>query len=254
MTATDIKSAKRCLQILELFTEVRRPLRLKEIVERLDCPVSSMAALLKCMSEFGYLAFDRIERTYVPTARVAQIGSWIMDDFDEQKILQAMENLQRKSGELVMLAMANDIYVQIIRVFRAVNPIQFYTEAGTRHPLVRSCFGWLLLARLSDDAIKKIYTRTVREGELKEADLPLSRLFENIRQTRQQGFGFQRGLIITGVSAIAMLVPSPTGRTQLGISIAGPTDRIEANRKKLIAELMAEVGLLSQGVNSTASK
>src|ERR1700755_1887392 len=71
------KSARRVFDILELFRERQCPLRLKDVVDSLGMPTSSAAALLKTMAQMNYLSFESTSRTYLPTLRLSQLGSWV---------------------------------------------------------------------------------------------------------------------------------------------------------------------------------
>jgi len=77
MRRSVVKSASRTLEVLELFSERRRPLRLHEIYEHLDYPQSSATNLLKSMVVMGYLNYNRAARTYIPTSKVGSLGNWL---------------------------------------------------------------------------------------------------------------------------------------------------------------------------------
>lgn len=53
-----VKSALRVLEILELFDAGRRPLRVADIVDRMNVPQSSPSMLLKTLVARGYMDFD----------------------------------------------------------------------------------------------------------------------------------------------------------------------------------------------------
>ncbi|WP_249025655.1 helix-turn-helix domain-containing protein [Erythrobacter sanguineus] len=77
MQRTKVKSASRTLEVLELFMEERRPLRLNEIYKALGYPQSSATNLLKSMLVMGYLNYNRANMTYLPTMRVSALGNWL---------------------------------------------------------------------------------------------------------------------------------------------------------------------------------
>ena len=69
-----VKSARRVLEIFELFAEVQQSLTLTEIARRLNYPAPSALALLKSLQALDYMAFDPAGKTYSPTMRVAMLG------------------------------------------------------------------------------------------------------------------------------------------------------------------------------------
>ena len=59
------RSATRALDVLELFGQVRRPLRAVEVSRALDMHPSSTNQLLKTMVEAGHLIFDARAKAYL---------------------------------------------------------------------------------------------------------------------------------------------------------------------------------------------
>ena len=72
-----------------------------------------------------------------------------------------MRRIGRKLGETILLGTSTDIYVEIVDILRARQPLQYYTHVGTRVLLVHSGLGWPLLSELGDDEIARIYRRTI---------------------------------------------------------------------------------------------
>src|SRR5271170_5555942 len=76
-----VKSAARVLAILEYFDDVQRSSTITEISEELGYPQSSTSALMRSLVSLGYLNYDRHARTFVPSTRVALLGSWLNSRF-----------------------------------------------------------------------------------------------------------------------------------------------------------------------------
>src|SRR5215471_12160295 len=80
ITGSVVKSAGRVLQVLEFFDDIRRESNVVEIKDALGYPQSSTSALLRSLVELGYLNYNNTSRTYIPTTRVALLGTWIDND------------------------------------------------------------------------------------------------------------------------------------------------------------------------------
>ena len=72
------RSATRALDVLELFGEMRRPLRAIEMSKALGLHPSSINQLLKTMVESAHLTFDAHLKTYLPSPRLAQFSAWML--------------------------------------------------------------------------------------------------------------------------------------------------------------------------------
>jgi len=235
------KSARRVFDILELFRERQCPLRLKDVVDALGMPTSSAAALLKTMAQMNYLSFESTSRAYLPTLRLSQLGSWVTSaNYEGGPIQEAVRRIGRKIGETILLGTSTDIYVEIVEILRARQPLQYYTHVGTRVLLVHSGLGWPLLSEMRDEEIARIYRRTVRQKKLERGAASLTRLSKEIEQVRRNGYCLSRGMVTRGVGVVGMMVPTPANHRRLAIGIAGPQERIEKNLTKILAAFRAE--------------
>lgn len=236
-----IKSARRVFDILELFRERQCPLRLKDVVDALGMPTSSAAALLKTMAQMNYLSFESTTRAYLPTPRLSRLGGWVTTAiYEDGPIQEAVRRIGRKLGETILLGTATDIYVEIVDIVRAREPLQYYTHVGTRVLLVHSGLGWPLLSELRDEEIARIYRRTIAQRKLQRGLFPLARLEREIEQVRRDGYCLSHGMVTRGVGVVGMVVPTPAKHRRLAIGIAGPQERIEKNLTKILAAFRAE--------------
>ncbi len=245
------KSARRVFEILELFRERQCPLRLKDVVDALGMPTSSAAALLKTMAQMNYLSFESASRAYQPTLRISQLGSWVTtENYESGPIQEAVRRIGRKVGETILLGTVTDIYVEIVEILRARQPLQYYTMVGSKVLLVHSGVGWPLLSGLSDPEIEKIYRRTVRLKKIERQLSSLNRLKAGIKQVRRDGYCLSRGMVTRGVGVVGMMVPTPPGHRRLAIGVAGPQERIEKNKLRILAAIRAENARLTQFASS----
>jgi DNA-binding IclR family transcriptional regulator len=235
------KSARRVFDILELFRERQCPLRLKDVVDSLGMPTSSAAALLKTMAQMNYLSFESTSRAYLPTLRLSQLGDWVTPaSYEGGPILEAVRRIGRKLGETILLGTMTDIYVEIVDILRAREPLQYFTHVGSRVLLVHSGLGWPLLSELRDDEVVRIYRRTVRQNKLDRSLSSLNRLKSGVEQVRRDGYCLSRGMVTRGVGVVGMMVPTPANHRRLAIGIAGPQERVEKNLTKILAAFRAE--------------
>jgi len=89
------------------------------------------------------LSFESSSRAYLPTLRLSQLGSWVTAaNYEGGPIQEAVRRIGRKVGETILLGTATDIYVEIVDILRARQPLQYYTTVGTRVLLAHSGLGW----------------------------------------------------------------------------------------------------------------
>lgn len=228
-----VKSAGRILRILEFFDEVRRPASVMEIARALGFPQSSTSDLVQSLVVMGYLSFDRETRLYVPTPRVALLGSWIDETISGGQIQRLMAELGEATGETIILAIANGPFVRYVQVVPATKPMRLHIRPGMTRPIAGSGLGNLLLSTCPDDEIPALVAAVneQREGE----PLELAPLMEEIRDIRRSGVSLSVDRISKGAGVVSVLLPRPPGRQPLALGIGGLSESISAERDALVA-------------------
>ena len=239
-----VKSAVRVFEILEFFNRERRPLRLRDLVDYLDYPTSSIAALLKSMTSQGYLGFDSKSHTYMPTSRLAHLVSWIpVDTFEQGVVLDAMRTLQQSLRETVVLGAENGIYLEYVETLRSNEGIQMLIPQGTRRLLIQTGVGWQLLGRRSEADALEIYRQTVAAGEIEEREFPAADFLRKCEEFSKEDISYVKARDLVkrvahpGGGMVSILVPVPEGHRALTIGIGGPAERLEGKMQEIFSAL-----------------
>ena len=235
-----VKSAQRALEILEVFARQRRPLALKEILDELGYPTSSGSALMKSLVALGYLDYDRERRTYFPTMRIAVLGSWVPAAlFGEGPLLASLEELHRKVGETVVLAVQSDLHAQYVHVIHSAEPLQFRAPPGTLRPLARSGMGLVLLSAKTDGEVERLRRRINASGD--GGTQSREEMMSRVNEVRARGYAFSKNSISPGLGIIGAALPhGPFGRVA-AVGVAGRVPRLEEKQEAIVAEMQAMI-------------
>ncbi len=242
MRRRTVKSASRAFEVLELFADLRRPLRLNEIHTALGYPQSSTTTLLKSMVMSGYLNYSRHSRTYLPTTQVSALGNWLTGHIVAAPAYRTLvERLQRITNETVGLATENDLYIQYVLFREPAHDFKSVPREGVMRPMIDSAAGLALLSQMSDRQIEKIF-RYSHYYRMNDGEVPrLEQLMQDIRWIRQIGYAHHENRPDPGLSAIAM----PLGQTMYGVRLAigvgGLVDRIARAKTDIVKALREEV-------------
>ena len=253
MTESAIKTSRRVFEILESFESTRRPMALKEFVERFGYPASSASALLKSLVALGYLDYDRFSRTYMPTMRIASLGHWVHGAlFGEGEVLRLMQRLAMLTGESVTLAAQSDLTVQYVYLIPSTLPIWYRVPIGMSRPLALSGLGWLMLGVRTDEEIEAL----VRRMNFREQDpgkrIVLSELLDRVEEARSDGYVFSRHTLEHGAGSIGMLLPDRRFGRVFAVGVHGPVERLEEKRDLVLRELRAGVRRLKMAGQDAA--
>lgn len=233
-----VKSAARVLQVLEYFDEIQREARVSEIAARLEYPQSSTSVLLKSLTQLGYLEYDAESRSYLPSPRVALLGTWLdKGPVRNGSLVRMLEDLSEQTGGTIILAARNGVFSQYIHVIQARTAMRFHVPPGTRRLAVWSATGFALLAPAPDAAIASLVRRTNAEARRDEPPIPSAAVLRHVAQVRREGHFFSRGLVTAGAGSIAVPLPEGIDRRQrpLAVAVSGLLDDF-MQREAMIVE------------------
>jgi DNA-binding IclR family transcriptional regulator len=228
-----IKSAGRSLEVLELFRDVKKPLRLTDIAEALSLPQSSASMLLRSLIKMGYLI--RIERSYAPSMRITLLGSWLNDSmFVGGNLMNLIEELSRVTGDTVILATRNGLYVEVLSVVQGAMDTLHHTRPGDARPLTRALMGHMILSTMNRQEVESLVLRINAEQKRPERRVKFPPLVPVLDRIRQDGYGYAEGTIPNAANIAVLLPPGPFG-DQLVVGNAGTIARIKPRRDEVLS-------------------
>jgi DNA-binding IclR family transcriptional regulator len=239
--ATPVKSAGRVLEILEYFDDVKHRARASDITEHFGYPQSSTSYLLKSLTQMGYLEFNPSSRTYMPTTRVALLGSWIWESaISDGTLIRLMKTIGASTGQTVLLGARNGIYAQYIHVIEAENGFPIHVPTGTCRLLVWSAAGFALLSNEREQTIRLLVLRT--NAEVPNLQIKLRQVLANVGTVRRQGYFLSDGLVTPGGAHISMPLPVEATRGRaLVIGVSGRSDVIRRDEARIVEAMQIAI-------------
>ncbi|KRB75747.1 IclR family transcriptional regulator [Noviherbaspirillum sp. Root189] len=247
--ASTVKSAKRVMEIFELFDEVQLPMNLTDISTRLGYPAASALALLKSLQAMDYVSFNPNNKTYSPTMRIAMLGGWIQGQiFMNGTVVALMNDLAERTGETIMLGMQNDIHAQYVHTVQSGKALRYFLKPGTLRPICRSATGYALLANQTEAKVRKLVQKINLRQSPMEPAVDEESLMATLEAVRKQGYAYSDQLT-EGISALAIALPQSVNGRAMALGLGGPTSRVQPKiddlvqlMKKLIAHHLPSSG------------
>lgn len=261
MSYSSALSADRVLAILELLVEEARGtphgvvqgVSLSQIAQRLGLPLSTTHRLLNALVERHYARQNPVTEQYEATLSVAALGLRLLANSGLTDVYQpVLEELAAATGELVRLAvLEGDKLIWIARAQGAKSSIRYDPVSGRDVPLHATAMGKAWLATLPEAEAVRIVIRAGFGGALGPAAVTsVAGLREELRRTRERGYGLVKEEAEPGISAIAMVVRDGADAAceVVGcVSIGGPTFRLdEARLLGFLPALRDAVGRLAE--------
>jgi DNA-binding IclR family transcriptional regulator len=230
-----VKSAGRSLELLELFRDVRKPLRMVDIAAALSLPHSSTSMLLQSMVRMGYLV--RTERSYAPSMRLTLLGGWLNDlAFRQGNLLTLIQDISNQTGDSVILVTRNGLYVEVLGIAAGRMDTLHHTRPGEARVLTRALMGHMILSAMNRAEAEGLVARINAEQKQSERRIGFKKLVPILDGIRQAGYGYSEETFPGSANIALLLPPGPFGDI-LVIGNAGTTDRIRP-RKAQILEIM----------------
>jgi DNA-binding IclR family transcriptional regulator len=239
-----VKSAARVIQIFEFFDTVRRECPVAEVADHYGWPHSSTSVLMRSLVTLGYLHYDSRRRTYLPSMRVALLGDWVHSAMlVHGRLTEILEQLNRETGETIVLAAQNGLHSQYLRVLQGTNTLRMHLQIGTLRPLLGSGTGRMLLTRLSEDAVVKL-ARKFNAGVDEPERVDPAALLAQLAADRERGYAVSMNQVTPHATLIAMLLPAGPEERPLAIGVAGLTDRLVANEARYVDIMRSHLAAL----------
>jgi len=245
-----VKSARRVFTILEYFAEIQREASASEVARACEFPSSSTSALMRQMTEVGYLHFDRGRRTYRPTPRLPLVCDWINQRvFPADAIHKLMQSLSDATGETILLGLESGNHVRYIRVIDGSGALRLYSMHGASRDYAATSIGQALLSTWPQRRVQG-YVHRYNAGREPAQRISAAQMAERLDRFRQCGYivstGGQRG-----VGSVGMLLPRADDQHVLAVAVAGAMERVRESAPRL-AQVMRDCIARTFGVDAPA--
>ena len=251
MRTTEVKSAGRILDVLELLAGLPQGIRLSDIARTLDIPKSSASGLLGTLVARGYAESSldgfRLANGYRGESWVGGItGSLVRAG---QPI---MERLVADTGESAFLGVATASFeIRYLAKAVSTNPLRYDVELASLRPAHSTSIGQVLLASLSPEALDHYFAHHDLHRAAGRPALSERALRRALTQAREDGFATIADSHVAGTSGAAAPVMAGGG-TVAGLAIIAPTARFDAARNRIVPRVVAAARELGRAIRTPA--
>ena len=234
-----VKSAARALDLLDEIA-ANGPGTQLQLSARLSIPKSSLHAILRTMTDRGWLQTD-------PTGSVYQVGirslvassAYLTGDPFLPRAASVMDEIAAATGETVNLGRLNGAHVIYTAKRESGQPLRMHSPVGRQLPAYTTALGRAILAEqpatvragLVPDTIEPItpYTVTDRDAVLAIID-----------DAARLGYAAENDESCVGVRCIGVALPFARPAID-GLSVTVPKSRLDGGREELIIETLLSV-------------
>ncbi len=248
-----VQCVERVLEMLEVVSEGER--KIKEIAEAMNLPRTTVYRLLSTLEPWGYVRRNPETGGYRLGFRLFELGSRLVQQTGfEEEAQPRMEELSRRSGETVNLAVLDGLQVLYIKKVESKEPLKMGILVGTRVPAHCSGLGKAMLAFSDPMELERYLAKGELKGYTSNTITSTAALREEMERIRRQGYAIDNEEYFTGIRCVAAPVLDHEGRVVAGMSISGPVVRMTWKRMRFLeVDLRACASEISAGLGYVCS-
>jgi DNA-binding IclR family transcriptional regulator len=222
--------------ILELLDRTPAGLQLKDIARLTGLNKSTAHRFLKHLEGEGYLFRDD-SGAYTIGPRLVRFGTGITYQAMISRISRpVLEQVWRTTGETVNLATLAGPEILYIDVMESLHTFRLVSQIGSRRPLSCTALGKAMLASMSAEQ-RELLIPTLRfESTTPRSITSVARLRKDLAQIAHLGYALDDEEAVAGARCVGAAILDANGKIAGGISISGPTSRINKANLASIAK------------------
>ena len=236
-----ITSLEKGLDILCSFDFAHGDLSAQTISERLKLPLSTTYRYIQTLEKKGFLTKNAGANKYKLGLMLLQLGNIVASQMKMVDIVMPhMKALALLSGETVLLNVAQGWESVCIEKIDTPKLMKVSHELGSSLPLHAGASSKILLASQEDSFIDSMLQNAVLARFTENTITDPVLLKEEMNAIREQGFAFSDREVDSGARAIAAPIFDFRGKVVAGITVAGPSERIDDENKFRLIQVVKD--------------
>lgn len=242
------RSATRIPRLLCLLAERPDGATLSQLSEASAIPKSSLLALLRALTQSGFLQL-RNGRYVIGPESVKLASSIVSHRRFPDVAMPIVDALSDATGESALLAqLTTDAPAAVyVYVAHSKNALRFMADVGSREPLYSSSVGRVLLAFQAREWREDYLRRTVLEPITEKTVRTKGELRRVIDAVRRDRVATSLEETIEGVAGIASPIFDRAGNVLAGLVIGAPVTRVQSRiplLERMVKEAAEEISRL----------
>ncbi|MEM9564103.1 MAG: IclR family transcriptional regulator [Actinomycetota bacterium] len=235
-----LSSVANAARVLKSFSAERPTWGVSELAAELSLSTSTVHRLLSTLADEGVLDQDEGSGRYRLGLSVFDLAAAMTPQRSlHEAVLVSMTELRSRTGETVQVGVLDERQVVYVERLDSPNTSQLFTRLGRRNHAHCTSSGKVLLAHLP---------RLERERLLDDWELPAmtgqtitdpEALRRELSAVRRQGYAENREESEPGIVSVAAPIHDDRRRVVASLSIAGPSERMDPNRRAYAHAVMA---------------
>lgn len=240
--------ALRLFALLEVIAAKDQHVSLQGLVEETGLPKPTLHRMLQQLETAGLLQREVDGRHYSSGVRLRRLAeNLLLNNTHHGARHRVLRHLVEEIGESCNItALSGSEVVYLDRVETAA-PLRFYLHPGSRVPAHCSASGKIFLAQMSPVQRRRLLAHAPLSNYTAKTITDLDKLEFELKRVRRDGFAIDDEEFLPGLVCVAVLVPAPSGRSNLCVAAQAPIMRLTPDKAlQLLPALQRAAQALSE--------
>lgn len=238
-----IDSVDHAMRLLTLFQE-RPELRVTDVALELGVARSTAHRLLTTLAWRGFVAQDRVSKSYRAGRVLVEIGLTSISELDvRRKAHRHMENLSTALEETVNLMVLEGDGARFIDGVDGNQQVRVSIRTGTLLPAYCSSGGKALIAELSHEELLALYPGGLRRVTT-QTTVDLDKLEGELAEIRRRGYALNIEESAIGLRAVGVPIRDHAGRAIAAVAVSTPAHRLGPAEVPTFVERLTETAAM----------
>jgi DNA-binding IclR family transcriptional regulator len=221
----------RLFSLLELIASKDQLFTLQGLVETTGMAKPTLHRMLQQLEGAGLLIRENSGRHYRTGARLRRMAeSLLLNDTHHGARHAVLRDLVEELGESCNLTTLSGNEILYLDRVETPEPLRFTLHAGSRVPAHCSASGKIIMSQLAPAQRRRLLEAAPLKQLTPNTVTDVDQIEEELKQIRRDGYAIDAEEFLPGLVCAAVLVPSATGISNLGIAVQAPVMRLTPER------------------------
>jgi IclR family acetate operon transcriptional repressor len=221
----------RLFSLLELIASKDRLFTLQGLVEETGMAKPTLHRMLQQLEGAGLLIRENNGRYYRIGARLRRMAECLLlNDTHHGARHAVLRDLVEELGESCNLTTLSGNEIIYLDRVETPEPLRFTLYPGSRVPAHCSASGKMILSQLAPAQRRRLLEAAPLRQYTPNTVTDVDRIEAELKQVRRDGYAIDAEEFLPGLVCAAVLVPSITGISNLGIAVQAPVMRLTPDK------------------------
>jgi IclR family transcriptional regulator, KDG regulon repressor len=240
MTRNRLSSVASAVRVLKAFTSATPNWGVTDLASHLGASKSTVHRILSTLTDEGLLEQDADSGRYRLGLALFDLAAAVPSQRNlHEAVLLPMTDLRNGTGETVQVGVLDGRQVVYVERLDSPNTLRIFTQLGRRLDAHCTGSGKVLLAFAPAARQARLLEGWVLERKTEHTIVSTRDLLESLARVREQGYAENRHESEVGIVSIAAPIRDESGTTIAALSVAGPAERMDAHRTRVVEAVVA---------------